>query len=520
MFYKSERSIVKIYKEHILIISILLCLATSCVLALFLINLNSNILLSDSNKITAVALNYNGKKSEIYFNLTALLAITAIILLILFLISAYRNLFAPICQIYKEMPNSIANGLDEVNILSMDLKACPVYSEVKEVFNKFNGLITIIEDLNKNIPFKYVLKHIFNSFNEYIPFTYIGVALLDENKETLTETYGITNNYHKNLSGKLLGYKENVSNTGLGKVLDSGEERVINDLEAYLVGKPNKLYNEILLEEGVKSSITFPLKSDNKTFGIIFFSSNTKNVYKKEHIKFIKTLVNSIALSLEKEILINNMTIGSTLSLATLTEERDPETGQHLTRIQTYCRVIAEILSKKDKYKNVIDIDYINNIERFSPLHDIGKVAIRDEILLKPGKLTPEEFDVMKTHTTYGSSVLKLAEENVKKNGRRIFEMAIEIAEGHHEKWDGSGYPYGKKQEQIPLSARIVAVADVFDALTSKRPYKNAFSFKDSIKIINDGSGSHFDPDIIDLLNENIDKIKEIYYRCQSLTDY
>jgi len=385
------------------------------------------------------------------------------------------------------------------------------FLEINTVFEQLNNLINLIENINKNVPFKQILEYIFNTFSKYIPYTHIGVALIDYDKKMVRASYGISSDNHKNLVSKMKGIEAYLDNTSLSKIVQNGEERIINDLEEYVKGKPLKEYNNILIEEGIKSSITFPLKSNNKVIGIIFFSSNLKNIYKKEHIIFLRTLANSIALSLEKDILIKDMIISSTLALAKLTEERDPETGEHLYRMKKYSKMIAEFLSKEDKYKDIIDIDYIDNIERFSPLHDIGKVAIPDEILLKPGKLTHEEFEIMKNHTIYGAKVLKTADEILERNGMSIYKTAIDIVEGHHEKWDGSGYPYGRKGEEIPLSARIVAIADVFDALTSKRQYKKPFSFEDTIKIIKKGSGKHFDPFIVDVFIKNINAIKSKY---------
>lgn len=162
-------------------------------------------------------------------------------------------------------------------------------------------------------------------------------------------------------------------------------------------------------------------------------------------------------------------------------------------------------------YRDEINFEYISQIERFSPLHDIGKVGVADGILLKPGKLTTEEFEEMKKHTTYGAAVLRTAEETISKHRKCLFKIGIEIAEGHQEKWDGSGYPYGKKGEEIPLSARIVAVADVLDALTSVRPYKKAFPFERSFQMIIEERGTHFDPKIIDTFIKHKDEIFRIY---------
>ncbi|NLP34456.1 MAG: HD domain-containing protein, partial [Clostridiales bacterium] len=223
-------------------------------------------------------------------------------------------------------------------------------------------------------------------------------------------------------------------------------------------------------------------------------------------------LTNSIAISFHQNILIDDIIYSSILALAKLAEARDEDTGEHLERMKEYSRVIAEFLYSSNKHEDIITLDYIDQIKRYSPLHDIGKVGIRDSILLKPGKLTPEEFSEMKKHTIYGAEVLRYAEKNIAKHRRSLFGMGIEIAQNHHEKWDGSGYPNGKKGEEIPLSARIVAVADVFDALTSKRPYKEAFSLEQAFAIIQEGRGKHFDPEIVDVFMEHRADIEKMYW--------
>ena len=182
-------------------------------------------------------------------------------------------------------------------------------------------------------------------------------------------------------------------------------------------------------------------------------------------------------------------------TLAKLAESRDPDTGQHLERVQRYSRALAQHLASTPKYRDVIDSRYLRNIFLTSPLHDIGKVGIPDSILLKPGKLTPEEFDVMKSHTIIGANTLQEAVEH--HPDVSYLRMARDIALSHHEKFDGTGYPYRISGEEIPLSARIVAVADVYDALTTSRVYKEAFSHEQSMQIIQESTGSHFDPYLV-----------------------
>jgi len=202
---------------------------------------------------------------------------------------------------------------------------------------------------------------------------------------------------------------------------------------------------------------------------------------------------------------ISDSQMATIYALARLAESRDDDTGEHLERVQVFCRLMAEKLSMR----NGITEDFINALEKASPMHDIGKVGIRDAILLKPGKLTPEEFEEMKQHTTIGANTLREVYQKYPNN--YFIAIGIEVAQSHHEKWDGSGYPNGLGGVEIPLSARIMALADVYDALRSKRVYKDAFSHEKSREIILEERGKHFDPLIVDVFNENVQEFAKIY---------
>lgn len=193
---------------------------------------------------------------------------------------------------------------------------------------------------------------------------------------------------------------------------------------------------------------------------------------------------------------INESQLAMILAMIKLTEARDDDTGKHIERIRTFSKVLAEYLFNRGIYLEEVNPAFIENIYNASSLHDIGKVAIPDQILLKPGRLTPEEFEIMKTHTTLGANTLEVVKE--KCVHIPYLNMGIEISRSHHEKWDGSGYPQGLKEEQIPLSARIMAISDVYDALRSKRVYKDSFSHEKSRDIILEGKGKHFDPVLVD----------------------
>lgn len=187
-------------------------------------------------------------------------------------------------------------------------------------------------------------------------------------------------------------------------------------------------------------------------------------------------------------------------ALAKLAESRDPETGAHLERVRSYCRVLALLLQQKAKFHDEVDDNYVRLLYETSPLHDIGKVAIPDCILLKPGRLTNDEFDTMKTHTVRGAETIESLLQQFPNAG--FLKMARDIILSHHEKYDGSGYPHRLAGEGIPLCGRIVAVADVYDALTSKRVYKDAFSHDAARSIIVDDAGKHFDPVIVETFLE------------------
>ena len=189
------------------------------------------------------------------------------------------------------------------------------------------------------------------------------------------------------------------------------------------------------------------------------------------------------------------------LAMATLAETLDLDTGNHIRRTQHYVKALAEKLRTHPRFASVLTDNYIQMLFKSAPLHDIGKVGIPDRILLKPGRLTPEEFEIMKTHTTLGRDAIEHAEIQL---GMPVefLSTAKEIALSHQEKWDGSGYPQGLAGEAIPLSARLMAVADVYDALISRRVYKNSVPHEQAVAIIQEGRGVHFDPDITDAFVE------------------
>jgi putative two-component system response regulator len=199
-------------------------------------------------------------------------------------------------------------------------------------------------------------------------------------------------------------------------------------------------------------------------------------------------------------------------AMGSLAETRDNETGNHIRRTQSYVRELARALKDHPRFEAELGPETIELLYKSAPLHDIGKIGIPDAILLKPGKLTGDEFEIMKRHTTYGRDAI-LAAEALLDVPESFLRLAREIAYSHQEKWDGSGYPEGLRGDDIPVSARLMAVADVYDALISRRVYKRAFEHEEAVAIIEAGRGSHFDPDVVDAFSELSGSFAEIAAR-------
>jgi len=211
----------------------------------------------------------------------------------------------------------------------------------------------------------------------------------------------------------------------------------------------------------------------------------------------------------EKAREISSSQLATIYALIKLSESRDDDTGAHIERTASFCRMLAQKARTVPEYADIVTDTFIDTIYKASPLHDIGKVGIPDSILLKPEKLTDDEFAIMKTHVRIGYETLAKVAQQYDKN--EFLKMGMDIAQYHHEKWDGTGYNEGLKGNDIPLAARIMALADVYDALRSKRVYKEAFSHEKSMEIIASNKGTHFDPVLVDLLILYNEEFKALY---------
>lgn len=370
-----------------------------------------------------------------------------------------------------------------------------------------NKVLKLVQIISGGSTFDETLDFVFHSFQEHLPYNRIGIGLIDSiNNSMFCQAV-----HSDNPTVLQSGYTCLVKDTTVMGVIASGKPRIIENLREYLKERPHSKSSKLLLQEGILSSVTLPLYVNNNAIGAVFFSSYSPNVYRKEHIEFLEQIAAFLAISIEKNILINDLILVSITGLAKLVESKDSETGLHIERIKNYSEAIARQLSKNDSYKDILNDHYIKEISDFAPIHDIGKVGIADGILLKPARLSPEEFEVMKRHTIIGAEVLRKSGSNIVKKGKNYFSTAIDIALGHHEKINGKGYPFGVTGDQIPLSAKIVAIADVFDALTSKRVYKEPYALKASYEIIASEAGESFDVDVVNAFLKCEKHITSIY---------
>lgn len=296
----------------------------------------------------------------------------------------------------------------------------------------------------------------------------------------------------------------------LQQLARTGARRVINDFSTTPpTSKASAAYRKLITDAGYVSSYTVPLMHKGKFYGFLFFNSKYSNVFSKAMVSHLKSHADMIALTVMRELDAARMVMSAVRVMQQVSLARDEETGQHLNRMAHYSRLIADALPAH----HGVSAEFAEFIFMFAPMHDVGKIAIADAILLKPGRLTEDEFTIMKTHVNEGVKIIDMMHDAFGLNLVPNFGMMRNIVAYHHESLDGRGYPYGLAGDNIPLEARIVAVADVFDALTSKRPYKEAWSNEKAFDLLREECGRKFDPDCVTALLAAEDQVRKIQAR-------
>ena len=292
----------------------------------------------------------------------------------------------------------------------------------------------------------------------------------------------------------------------LVEILQAGRPRVVNDLNMFR--QSPHVHTSIIAETGFQSSYTVPMYFDGSFWGFIFFNSRTSGPLVEATLRTLDVYAHLISAVVTAEMLAVRILAAAVKTAHDIVHYHDPETGMHMDRMSRYARLIAQHLAATGVA--TLDDATIERIFEFAPLHDLGKLALPDRILLKPGRLSDAERNEMKQHTVRGLEMIESIAHNFGLEQLDGLDLLRHIAESHHENMDGSGYPHGLRGRDIPLEARIVAVADVFDALTSVRPYKSTWTNEEAFAWLRKLARSKFDGDCVEALISNAKKVREI----------
>lgn len=362
----------------------------------------------------------------------------------------------------------------------------------------------VLAALNANMPLKDKLVSAHKVIQEKFPFiARIALAIYDPETKVL-KTY-----LHSSGEDRpLYNYQALLDDApSLIEILKKGKPRVVNNLVAFEHSEHE--HAQRIGQQGYAASYTMPMLHNGEFVGFLFFNSYEIDVFTEHTLRDIDVYGHLIALMVINELTTLKILNAAVKTSVHITHMRDPETGSHLDRMSRFSRLIAKALA--DKYD--LDDEYIEHVFMFAPLHDIGKIAIPDAILLKPDQLDETERQIMNTHSQKGRAMIDEIIDQFGLDWINQVNILRNIAEYHHEAVNGTGYPSGKTRDDIPLEARIVAVADVFDALTSRRPYKDAWSNEDAFASLRELAGEKLDRDCVEALIDQSDEVEQIQQR-------
>jgi HD-GYP domain-containing protein (c-di-GMP phosphodiesterase class II) len=360
-----------------------------------------------------------------------------------------------------------------------------------------------LEALNRNLPLRDKLIQTHRVVQKTLPFVArIAVTLYDP-KTSLLKTYLHSSGEDDPLSLYHVSLSEAPS---LADMLKEGRPRVINNMLTFESGK--REHTRRIGRQGYAASYTMPMFNNGAFVGFIFFNSYERDIFSEPALNYLDVVGHLISLMVLNELTAMRTLAAAVRTTSRFTHARDVETGSHVDRMSRYARLIARELATRHN----LDDDYIEHVFMYSPLHDIGKIAIPDRILLKPGRLDAQETEIMRSHARKGREIIDEMLANFGLDAMQHVHILRNIAEHHHEAMNGKGYPAGLEGGDIPLEARIVAVADVFDALTSRRSYKDAWTNDEAFATLQRLAGEQLDAECVEALmrgREEVERIQE-----------
>lgn len=432
-----------------------------------------------------------------------------ILLLVSILLVLYRKILGPLKLTLSGFSRVSQGDLGYQVPVTTDNEIGQMTRRFNHLSDRLQALFQLTDRLNHGTNLSDTLCFIYEEFRDFLPLDWVGIVQTTPDRQDI-----MLDRMHTRLSAS---FKEGECFPAQGKqflaVLNDGKPFLISQLREYIHQRQDDAFALRLAGDGLGAAVYLPLLKTPEGGMMLVFATRQANAYSPQHLEWLSNIAGIVAHSVDRTVVMESLVVSAVAGLAKLAESRDPETGDHLVRMSLYSMLIAEEMSRAGEYRQLLSPAVIRDIHRFAPMHDIGKVGIKDDILLKPGRLSDEERREMEHHPTIGGQVLRRCESQMNAHGRSIFTVGIEIAECHHEKYDGSGYPNGLAGTDIPLSARIVAVADVFDALTSKRPYKEAWPVDRALKVMREEAGGHFDPAVVDAMEQALPEILKVYER-------